>query len=510
MGHAGHPAAQWHRAAVLVEAGRYEEAEAVLAGLIAGGRDDAAVWALRAQTAFEMGEAERGQSCYDVAVDRAASDSLHVLWRQVEAIAAPEEEARYRAAAPDDRAAFFRAFWTRREPDVTTPENERIAEHFTRLAHVRSWYQLEHPQGMYHRSPLYRTMFARSAGSLRRVVGEITTGWHDAPLFDAAVGTDTSSALARIRDRTSQVDIRDLPEPDSTTRYRQHRLDGRGLMYLRFGEPKRRFTQGMELEVWHYEFGGRLAQVVFLETNGDMLMYPTRWTELHNAALMLERDSSSVEANVDADAWVAMFRGAEVGKQLVYVGALPDSGTVVLWDHEWNEVARVSGTSPFALQVRAGRHQVGIDLRTAEGLGRLRETVVVPYLWMRRPSLSSILVAPLADSGFTREDVARAMPGTKRLPVADTLALYAEIYELPADSLGLARYEVEYAFVPEREGRRVTIRFDRQVRAAPVIAERIRLLPGEVPPGKYRIVVTVRDRVQFRLVWSTLVDVEFR
>jgi hypothetical protein len=113
---------------------------------------------------------------------------------------------------------------------------------------------------------------------------------------------------------------------------------------------------------------------------------------------------------------------------------------------------------------------------------------------MRRASLSSILVGPVGDTAFTREDVARAMPATKRLPAADTLALYTEIYELPADSLGRARYEVEYAFVPE----------------APVIAERIRLLPGEVPPGEYRIIVTVRDRVRYGLVWSTLVNVEFR
>ncbi len=507
---AGDPAADWRRAQLLAEAGRYEEADELLAGLIAGGRDDAPVWALRAQCAFEQGDVERGQPYYDEALARAASDSTHLLWHQVEGIAAPEEKARYISTTPEDRARFFRAFWARREPDVTSRENERVAEHFIRLAHVRSWYQLEHPQAMYHRSPLYRSIFSPSAGGIHRTVANITTGWHDAPLYDAATGTDTSSALARIRDRTSYVDVRDVPEPDSSTQYRRHRLDGRGLMYLRFGEPKRRFTRGLELEVWHYEFGDRLAQVVFVEMNGDMLMYPTRWTELHNATLMLERDSSSVESTLDADAWVATFRGAERGKQLVYVGAAPPSGTVALWDHEWSEVARVSGTSPFVLQASSGRHQVAVDLRTDDGFGRLREPVVVPYLWMRRASLSSILVGPVGDTAFTREDVARAMPATKRLPAADTLALYTEIYELPADSLGRARYEVEYAFVPERGGQRVTIRFDRQVRAAPVIAERIRLLPGEVPPGEYRIIVTVRDRVRYGLVWSTLVNVEFR
>jgi GWxTD domain-containing protein len=44
----------------------------------------------------------------------------------------------YAGTAAERREAFFRTFWARREPDLNTAVNERIAEHFVRLAHART------------------------------------------------------------------------------------------------------------------------------------------------------------------------------------------------------------------------------------------------------------------------------------------------------------------------------------------------------------------------------------
>ncbi len=506
--HGNDPATGLLRSRLLVEAGAYDSAEAILAEQVAAGRDDAAVWAVQAQAALERGDTVAGLERYEQALTQAATDSLGILWQQVRVIASPQEESMYAGTAAERREAFFRTFWARREPDLNTAVNERIAEHFVRLAHARSWYQLRHPQSVFHRSVLRRALFGGGmAGAV--LAASRSFGFVGQPL----------PGHSRLEDQVQAaglgVDLRDVPEPDSLTRYRRYRMDGRGLMYVRFGKPDRLWrTVGptpAEVELWTYKLEDGWASITFARIDGgDMVVYPTSRAELHNSVLMLERDETSVEAELDVHGWVATFRGAVRSYQLVYVGAAPEAGTAAVWDVEWTELARVPGSSPFVFHVPAGAYHLGVDVRRDERLGRLRTDFAVTGLWRDRLTVSSVLVGVLADTGFTREEVARAMPGTRRLPSGDPLALYTEIYDLPADSGGVARYEVEYAFVPQRGGDEVRITFQRQVEATSIIRERVIFEPGEVPRGRYRIVVTVRAGVANRETDSTHVDVELR
>src|SRR6266849_10179874 len=92
---------------------------------------------LRAEAAFDAGRDDRGDAWYDSALAAADADSTGALWSQVWMIASPRETARQESLIPGERRSFFMDFWSRRDPNLVTPENERIAEHFRRLAQAR-------------------------------------------------------------------------------------------------------------------------------------------------------------------------------------------------------------------------------------------------------------------------------------------------------------------------------------------------------------------------------------
>jgi GWxTD domain-containing protein len=491
------------RAELYIELGQYDAVDRVLADLARQPPDDPAAWALLAQAALERGDTAAGTERYDRAVSASARDTAGILWAQIAALATPEEEADYWVTPPAERPRFFRAFWNRREPDLTTPANERLAEHFIRLRQARHRFRLLHPQSLYHRSPGWRALQGAAAGavqSARRSFGAASDFLPGRSVFE-----DEIQALGL------GVDARDLPEPDSVTRYSRYGLDGRGLVYLRFGPPRREIVSG-DFEGWEYDVDGRRVSLVFARATasaafggstmmgGDFIIYPTNRRELHNAALMLETDETSVEATLPLAAWTAVFRAVEplaaaAGLQDVIVAVGADTAVVALWDGVDREVMRVRGATPLVLQARHGAYRFGADARVSGRLGRLRGNVDVPLLEPGWLGVSSLLVGLTADSAPDRLAMARAMPPDLVIRRGDRpLALYFELYDLP-DRDGVADYSLEYAFEPVNGGSRTTFAFARTAPAAPVIVERLLVQPGQVPPGTYRISVTVRDRV---------------
>jgi hypothetical protein len=307
------------------------------------------------------------------------------------------------------------------------------------------------------------------------------------------------------------VDARDLPEPDSITRYARYGLDGRGLLYLRFGEPRQMIVSG-DIEAWRYQVDGRLVTLVFARATaaaafsggpmlaGDFVIYPTTQRDVHNAALMLERDGTSVEADLPLAAWVAFFRAADpiaaiAGRQDVVVAVGADTAVVALWDRDDRELVRVRGAGPLTMQAPHGTIRFGADARREQRLGRVRGTVDVPLLSPGWLGISSLLAGVTSDSAPDRAAMTRAMPPDLVIRrEGRPVTLYLELYDLP-DKDGAAEYDIEYAFDPVGRGNRVTFAFARSRPAAPVLIERLQVQPPEIRPGAYRVTVTVRDRL---------------
>jgi hypothetical protein len=492
------------QAVLLIELEQYARADSVLAELTARDRDDVTALALRAQAALEAGRIAEGERLYWRAVDRARADTSDLLWRQIVAIAAPDEEATYAITAPERRAAFYRGFWSRREPDLATPVNERLAEHFQRLRTARRDLALRLPSNRFHHSTEARALTADlGLLVLARLGDAYTNGWIPGH----------SRLEDELQTRGVGVDVRDLPEPDSVTRYLRHGLDGRGLLFLRFGAPKERWLTvgpGLDVEAWRYSVDGEPVTLAFARATagsrragvagGDFVIVPTSRVEVHNASLMLERDASALAAEVAVEAWIGFFRAADAA--LAHLGFLDvvlrpnaDSAAVAVWDLDHQELVRAQGAVPLTVSVREGVYHVGADIRIGGRRGRLRDHLETPNLAPGWLAVSSLLAGVTTDSAPDRRAMASLMPAD-RVIVRDgqPLTLYAEVYDLPTER-GIVQYDVTYAFEPRGRGSRVTFTFPRTHATAATVIERLVVQPGLVPPGEYRLTLSVRDRM---------------
>jgi len=502
--HAGDPVIDFRRAQLLLELGQLREADSLLTVLIASGRSDGGVWALRAELAFATSDTGAGTEHYARAVESAATDSLNVLWQQVAPIASSRETAEYANTAPEGRSAFLRAFWAHRDPDLTTPANERLAEHFDRLAYARGHFRLRFPWSRFHYSAEYRAILAPDLARL--TLSRVTR-------MAGVIGRLPELSLAEERRQRDGlgVSLRDFPEPDSVTRYRRLGLDGRGIAYLRFGRPRRwLFDSENQVERWEYEVGGRFFTLSFAVAGGDYVWSPVSPWELGNMKAAIEMDESSVTADLRLQAWDACFRSSTPGLLLLYVGMDADSAGTATWDVTGSEVARVHGSPPLALTLPPGSYRIGVDGRLGAQLGRLRTQVTVPDLWRDSLAVSSLLVAPLQTDTVGRDVIIRSMPAPLRFAADEPLFLYAELYGLSSSLGGRTRYTVEYDFAPADSTRRVRMEFSRYSLAADMIPERLVIAPGRVGPGRYTVTLRVWDEIRRRSVGTTRTDIELR
>ncbi len=512
------PASTVRRADLLLAMEDYQAADSLLAAAARRHPDDPAVLALRAEVAFETGRAADGESYYWAAVQRSAADSADRLWRQIEAIASPEEEGSYWVTPVDERPQYFRRFWARREPDLTTPLNERLAEHFQRLRRARRDYALGQPLSTFHRSPLWRALQSGWTADILQRLGDFTSASGVIPGHSALEDDLTRAGLG--------VDLRDLPEPDSVSRYARLGFDGRGLMYLRFGEPQTRLISvgpGIDVEAWRYVVDGRAVSLVFARATagggsnpgGDFVLYPTSARELHNSAVLLERDAPTRVPPLPLATWVAFFRAADSaaandGCHDVVIRTSGDAAAVAVWDLGDLEIVRSVGVGPLTLRVRDGVYRFGADAHVGDRLGSVRGPLVVPPLGPGWLSVSSLLVAVVGDSAPDRMTMARAMPASLAIERhGRPVTLYAELYDLP-DRRGTAEYDVVYTFEPVGRGARVSFSFSRTVLATTTVFERLIVQPGQVPPGRYRVTLAVRDRLLGLRTGAVSLDVTLR
>jgi tetratricopeptide (TPR) repeat protein len=512
------PTSALRRVDLLLELEDYPTADSLLAAAARRHPADPAVLALRAQVAFETSRPADGERYYWAAVDRSAADTADRLWRQIETIASPEEEGSYWVTPVDERPRYFRRFWARREPDLTTPLNERLAEHFLRLGRARRDFALRQPLSTFHRSPLWRALQSGWTVAILERLGDFTASASVIPGHSALEDELSRAGLG--------VDLRDLPEPDSTTRYARLGFDGRGLMYLRFGEPEERLISvgpGIDVEAWRYVVDGRAVSLVFARATagggstpgGDFVFYPTNARELHNSAVLLERDGPTRVPPLPLATWTAFFRAADstaanAGFHDVVIRTSTDSAAVAVWDLGDLEIVRSVGPSPLTVRVRDGVYRFGADARVGTRLGSVRGPLVVPPLGPGWLSVSSLLVAVVADSVPDRMTMARAMPASLVIERRGRpLTLYAELYDLP-DRRGTAEYDVVYTFEPVGRGSPVSFSFSRTVPATSTTLERLVVQPGQVPPGRYRVTLAVRDRILGLRAGAVSLDVTLR
>jgi GWxTD domain-containing protein len=507
----GDPAVDLWRSQLLVELQPDQEAESLLVQLIVMRPDDPAPLAWLSRLLFEQGRDAEGAARYHAALALAHRDSGAVLWSQVRSIASPAEKEAYRRAGPWQREAFFRLFWARRDPEIRSPENERLGEHFRRLAEARRLFGILHPMARWHRSREYRTVAGGLAMPGELDLDAIRRGIAQERLpraADAAVAAGFAGRSDETQDPSANL---------------EDGLDDRGRVWVRHGEPDQRMVWSGDAETWRYRLPDGMRQVSFLRRTagmglgGEQVVTPVVAGELASARYLLATDRPDLAGGeLRFTFWPAAFRSAEGLTELLL---FPDAGraAAVLIDQAGGEVARDSALAgPLRLVGPPGRYLLALDGARGERRGRYRGGIALPFFGEDSLAVSSILVAP-GEVPAERGALEQAAPAGLRLRAEAPMRFYAEVYGL-GEAGGAARYQAVYRFERMSGGflglggrsALTTLGFTREAPAGRVLIESLVIDPGRLPRGRYRLVLEVLDDLRGSRAASAALEFELR
>ena len=91
-----------------------------------------------AQACIEENDPERADRCYRRYLEMLEPEHRGI-YVDIRLVASQDETTEYEGLEGDERRAFVRKFWNRRDSDLTTPVNERLLEHYRRI-----WYAQKH------------------------------------------------------------------------------------------------------------------------------------------------------------------------------------------------------------------------------------------------------------------------------------------------------------------------------------------------------------------------------
>lgn len=492
-----------HRAGIAVARGDFGLADSLAGAVLARRGPYVPGFLLRAEADFGNAVDSAGYAWYDSALAYANYDSTGAIWDDVWMIASPAEVERHAGTLPDERRRFFEWFWQKRDPNLVTAVNERIAEHYRRLLLVRRAFHILHPFSYYHRSGTWRTIIdSYQRDSMMRLLQAV-------PDFAAPGSTDSALLAAGLGPARSAVG----DTVGSETVYHKAGVDARGILWIRHGrpdvwaggmlDPLRPIRVGSPLDAsaWEYDTPDGILTIGLKNVRGGgMVLYPVTGRQFASARILLATDNTSLPAPLAASGWSAFFKAGDPGLTDLYFRARPDTAAVALWRADGDPVVRAKGPGLMRLTVPPGQYDLGFDVDSAGVLGRERVTVAVPAYSQVQLGLSSLLLTP-GDSVTDREPMLAGMPADLRYAGVRALAAYAEVYGLTRDRQGVSRYTARYTFAPERglaarllgKDRPLIFEFERTVPAAFVTPERLVIEPGRLAPGRYRVTLAVTD-----------------
>lgn len=500
--HPNDPLAVERRAGVAIARDDFALADSLAGAVLERRHPYVPGYLLRAEADFGGGWDSAGYAWYDSAVAHADIDSTGAMWDEVWMIASPEEVARHDSTTPGERRRFFNWFWDKRDPNLVTPVNERIAEHFRRLVYVRRAFHILHPYSYYHRSATWRTIIDQDQrDSLMRLLQAVPGLAPPGSMDSLYLATGMGPAREAVGDTAG-----------SETIYLKAQLDARGILWIRHGRPDI-WAGGMldpqtagwvgkplEFSSWEYDTPDGILTIGLRDLpGGGVVLYPVTSRQFESARSLLATDNTSIPAPLVAGGWSAFFKAGDFGLTDVYFRAAPDTAAVALWE-DGEPVARARGPGLMQVTVPPGDYDRGFDVDSAGVLGRSRGEITVPAYSQVQLGLSSLLLTP-GDSVPDREAMLEGMPANLTYSGVYALAAYTEVYGLTGDKNGMSRYTARYTFAPDRgfaakllgKDKPVVFEFTRAGVASAVTPERLVIAPGLLAPGRYRVTLAVTD-----------------
>jgi GWxTD domain-containing protein len=453
---------------------------------------------------YHTGHVAEAESLFEVAIARLAP-RLAARFHDVTALVPKPDGDRLAEMTPVERAEFTRRFWSESDPDPTTRTNEARVEYWARVAHAVLLFSDPWQPHWDMRAELY-TRYGSPAHVAYQPPG---------------------LPLAR--------------RPNTHDNLFSSGLNG--VRYIGDAPP---MWYPMHNQIWDYP---QLGMSVVLEDlaisgNYELPRGPYRDTDpVPDPAAMARSGLVATDGGraafrplppgvqaIEVVGLVSTFEG-ERGPRLLAHVAVPGSpreqivAECVVLDSSDREVARASralGASrcdpaelragDFAFDLPAGAYRLGLAVSagdSARGVLRVRRSLApVPVA----VSMSDVvmLCGPLDVS--PQAGAVRLDPNLSASVGADSpLLAYFEVYHLKPDAAGETRFEYEYRVEPLRADTRPWFRrlFSRQwsdeitVRSTeqgigPTRRQYVTVPVQSLPPGRYRLAISIHDRVAGR------------
>ena len=429
---------------------------------------------------WRLGDVEGADSAF-----RAALPRLPVKVRErfddIAPLATEADTALYNHLPPEERFEYARRFWTEHDPDLATSENEARLEYWARVTQAWSlWFdtkrdewdergevyvrfgpperQVYNPVGTMLSAPVASTsqfMFPMNVLQWQYPSIGMTVNLLDRVLSEYYL-------LQRYSDRAPDP----VPDPDSLARRDLVETHGRRGLFPALPPGAKHLAFAGQVSRFAGERRPRLvATLEVAATPGDSLV--ADYVVMDSTERVVSRGSRSLSPSACA---ADSFRVAD-----------------------------------FASDLPPGDYRVGLSVRGARGRGALRLPVTLPAPDSAL-ALSDLVVtcgtpAPLEAS------VRLAANPAGRIAGDDPLTAYFEIYRLATAPDGQARFEIGWTVRTDERDTRVWLQRALQPRPArpsieasrresnvgPLRRQFVSVPVQSLPPGRYRLEVTVRD-----------------
>ena len=384
---------------------------------LAPGDRPAANSLLSARLGLERGDSAGFEREYALALDRAARDNDFLdLFQTAEPVFSPAESEEWKTLeTAESKAAFFRAFWLRRDPDPFDSVNNRLAEHFTRLRQAENQYRLANPHSRFNTSRDYQ-----------RLISPMSMLYE----YDPDLFWDRSRALV---------------------------LDQRGLLLLRHGPPdmvRRELSWENPQEIWFYG----PVHFVFEKKKGagDFIYIPSVGSGVGDIRKAMEGESyRDPLPDFAQDYYVVDFLAPDGRVELDFYQSAPaalcgpDSipeAAAAVYDSTWRELGRDRNASLRIVQptdsLWVGMGQVSADpgeyfYAVRFGFpGRRsvdRGTLKINSYSKDRFELSSLVLGTVPEQGgglLTRRGVELLPRPSLRFSRGEIIHIFMEVYHL--------------------------------------------------------------------------------
>lgn len=411
------------------------------------------------------------------------------LWLDIREIATDEERKQWKPASVEQRGEFFLRFWNRRDPLPTTPENERLEEHYRRLEYARTHFRSRRPQGYDERGKIYvrhgepeervvydliasptgfgsrrtESWMYRDEQGKRRIFHFSEMGVGNLVLVPSLV--QAVNPLRAVPLLPTREQLRELGLTPQFF-FARETLDPKyGRMGIMLDEIIRQpFPYGAESSFRAFE---ELVEEEALE------VAEAQYWALHEESYEPPGGGDGVKLPFQS----VQFAGEASGSEVVFVYGLPldqfappDASealvrsTLQVFDPNWELIearetqsgypvprGKRMGVSLESLTLSPGPYHFafGVEGEATETRGSYRGDLKVRPFHYQRLNLSDLLLAEIISPHLGAALLQRHGLGIQPLPFAMVsgdrpLHLYFEIYHLTADDEGRARYRMDF------------------------------------------------------------------